>query len=78
MAQVVITRRFRLNDLQIDNELFVQYKNLVNDQIKQGLHLPYSVFDRDTLVSVKKFYRQLEKYPCELKERVHRCGAQYS
>ncbi len=78
MAQVVVTRRFRLNDLKFDDDLFVQYRAMVNDQIQQGIQLPYAVFERDSLVAVKKFYRQLSKYPCDLRERVHRCGSQYS
>ncbi len=80
MAQVLITRKFRLDNLNIPgiDDLFVQYRDLVNKQINLGLQLPSSVFDNDSLVSVKKFYRQLPKQQCDLKERVHRCGSQLS
>jgi IS605 OrfB family transposase len=76
--QVVISRKFRLHDIDIPASMFDQYKKIVNDQIKQGLKLPTHLFEKDSLVAVKRFYKELDNCKCGLKERLHRCAAQYS
>ena len=77
MVDVVVTRKFRLDNLNISEDLLI-FRDLVNKQIMQGLQLPYDVFDNKSLISVKRFYTQVNNCSCGLRERVHRCGAQYS
>lgn len=77
MANVVVSRKFRLHNLNLRDE-FSEFTDIVNSQIIQGLQLPYTQFDDDTLVSVKKYYDQLNSIQSSLRERAHRCAAQSS
>ncbi len=77
MADVVVSRKFRLTDLNLAQE-FDEFRDTVNDQTQQGLQLPYSTFDNKSLIAVKKFYKLLNNPVNGIKERAHRCAAQYS
>lgn len=77
MADVIVTRKFRLYDLNLGDDLPI-YRDLVNNQIKQGLQLPFDVFKNKTLIATKRFYKQLSNCVNGLRERVHRCAAQNS
>ena len=77
MVDVVVSRKFRLRDLNLAPEFDI-FRDTVNDQILQGLQLPYTQFDNKSLISVKKYYMNINNADNALKERVHRCAAQYS
>lgn len=77
MVDVVVSRKFRLDNLNLTQEFDI-FKDTVNDQICQGLQLPYTQFDNKSLISVKKYYKKISNSVNALKERAHRCAAQYS
>ncbi len=77
MADVVVSRKFRLTNLNLAQE-FDEFRDTVNDQTQQALQLPYSVFEDKSLISVKKFYKNLNNPINGIKERAHRCASQYS
>jgi IS605 OrfB family transposase len=77
MADVVVSRKFRLRNLNLAQEFDI-FRDTVNDQIRQGLQLPSSQFENKSLISVKKFYKNISNPVNTLKERAHRCAAQYS
>ena len=77
MAEVIVTRKFRLRNLNLSDDLPI-YKDLVNNQIQQGIQLPSHVFDKKSLVATKRYYKQINNCNCGLRERAHRCAAQNS
>lgn len=77
MADVVVSRKFRLTNLNLVHEFDI-FRDTVNDQIRQGLQLPYSQFENKSLISVKKYYKNIYNAVNVLKERAHRCAAQYA
>ncbi|MFV2016629.1 MAG: hypothetical protein ACC656_14460, partial [Candidatus Heimdallarchaeota archaeon] len=65
MAEVIVTRKFRLRNLNLSDDLPI-YKDIVNNQIWQGLQLARDTFDNKSLVATKRFYKQLNNCVCKL------------
>ncbi len=77
MENVIVSRKFRIDDLDLSDE-FHAFRDLANNQVQQALHLPYTSFEGNSLISVKRYSKLLKKKSFGLKERAHRCAAQSS
>ncbi|MHA1911557.1 MAG: zinc ribbon domain-containing protein [Candidatus Kariarchaeaceae archaeon] len=87
MADFIVTRKSRLEKLDLPVSFPNDFRKIVNTLINKALKLDYSTFDDDSLQAVKTFIKALnDNYPklkenlqpedYTIKERIFRCGAQ--
>ncbi|MHA1911205.1 MAG: zinc ribbon domain-containing protein [Candidatus Kariarchaeaceae archaeon] len=87
MADFIVTRKSRLEKLDLPVSFPSDFRKIVNTLISEALKLDYSTFDDDSLQAVKTFIKELnDNYPefkedlqpeeYTIKERIFRCGAQ--
>jgi IS605 OrfB family transposase len=87
MADFIVTRKLRLEKLDLPVSFPNDFRKIVNAQINKALMLDYSTFDDDSLQAVKTFIKGLnDNFPdlkenlqpedYIIKERIFRCAAQ--
>ena len=87
MADFIVTRKSRLENLDLPVSFPNDFRKIVNALTSEALKLDYSTFDEDSLQAVKTFIKELnDNYPrfkedlqpkdYTIKERIVRCGAQ--
>ncbi|MCG3218284.1 MAG: hypothetical protein KAR35_04735, partial [Candidatus Heimdallarchaeota archaeon] len=87
MADFIVTRKSRLENLDLPVSFPNDFRKIVNALISEALKLDYSTFDDDSLQAVKNYIKELnDNYPefkeniqpedYIIKERIFRCAAQ--
>ncbi|MHA1910893.1 MAG: zinc ribbon domain-containing protein [Candidatus Kariarchaeaceae archaeon] len=87
MTDFIVTRKTRLENLDLPVSFPNDFRKIVNAQINEALKLDYSTFNDDSLQAVKtfikelndsnpKFKESLQPEDYTIKERIFRCGAQ--
>jgi hypothetical protein len=87
MADFIVTRKSRLENLDLPVSFPNDFRKIVNAQTNEALKLDYSTFNEDSLQAVKNYIKELnDSYPklkediqpedYTIKERIFRCGAQ--